>query len=533
MEVSRRERRLRGTTESFGLVVLVAAGLVLLNAVSSRIFYRLDLTEDRIYTLSPSSRSILQRLDDLVNIQVFFSDNLPPQAQPLRQQVEDLLGEYVAQARGKLAVEWLDPVENPKHEERAQYLGIPPLQMQSIEGDKAEIVRVFLGLAVLYEDRKEVMPMVRSVENLEYDLTAAIFKVTNKEQRTLGLVSPASREQGEGLGYLRQQLEQQYRVADVSLAGEGASIPPEVNTLVVVGSPEVSDRGRWEIDQFVMRGGRAFFLADAVEVPPGTMQAFPRAAPYADLLRHYGAGVNNDLVLDVSSAIAPFQRGPLRLFVDYPLWVKVIRDGFDRQNPAVSELEVLVLPWTSSLEVKAPEGVQAVTLATTTDKAWVQEGFFNLSPGPMLGEMAGERRRVPLAAALVGKFKSFFVGQAPPAGATPGQGGQPARLDAGAAESQIVVVGSSRWVTDYFVSQSPPNLTFALNVVDWLTLGPELIAVRSRGGTERPIEPLDQPTKTLLRAVNVGLMPAAVVAFGLFWYLLRRRARRLVEAFGG
>ena len=533
MEISRRQRRLRGGTESIGVVILIAAGLVLLNAVAARVFYRLDLTEGRIYTLSDSSRSILDRLDDRINIQVYFSENLPPQVQPVRQQVRDLLEEYVAHAGGRLGVEWIDPLGNSEREQRARFLGIPMVQMQTIKGDEAQIINGYMGLAVLYEDRKEVLPLVRNTANLEYDLTTAILKVSTKEPKVVGLVPPASREQSEGLRTMGQGLERQYSVSEVSLAGSEASIPAEVGTLVVIGSPELSERGRWELDQFIMRGGRTFFLADGVDVPPGSLQAFPRGAPYSDLLRHHGITVGGNLVLDVSNAMAPFDTGVFRVMIQYPFWVKVIRGGFAAENPAVSELEVLVLPWTSSVEAKPAEGVQATILAATTESGWVQDGFFNLSPNQPFLQLAGEKRRVPLAIAISGKLKSFYAGQAPPAGVTPGQAGQPPRLDQSAVDNHMVVVGSSRWATDYFIQQSPSNLTFALNAVDWLTLGPELIAIRSRGGTERPIEPVDEHTRSILHAVNVGLMPAAVVLFGVVWYVLRRRARRLVEALGG
>jgi len=531
--MTRRQRRVRGTTESIGLIVLIGLGLVLLNAVGARLFTRLDLTAGRVYTLSAASRQVLDRLDDVINVRVYFSTNVPPQVLALRQQVEDLLSEYVAHAHGRLQVEWIDPLGDPELEQKAIALGIPMLQMQSIKGDEAQIVNGFMGLAVLFEDRKEVLPVVQSIANLEYDLTSAILKAASKEPKTVGLVSPASEEQSQGLTVLRRGLEQQYRAIDVTLSGDSATLPAQVNTLVVVGSPEVSDRGRWELDQFVMRGGRALFLADGVEVPPGTMQAFPKGPPYADLLKHYGVTVNNDLVLDPSSALAPFDARGFRVVIQYPFWVKVIRGGFAEDNPTVSGLESVVLPWTSSLDAKPAEGVKSTALLTSTDKSWAQEGFFNLSPNQPWKELTGMQRRLPLAVALQGKFKSFYAGQPPPAGATPGQGGQPPRLDACAADTQLVVVGSSRWATDFFVQQFAANRVFLLNQIDWLTLAPELIAVRSRGGLERPLRPIDEGMKALLRFFNVGLMPFVVVLFGAVWYLVRRRSRRLVEAFGG
>ncbi|MEE9217481.1 MAG: GldG family protein [Acidobacteriota bacterium] len=529
--MSRRKRRLRGSTESIAVVILVAVGLVLLNAISARVFTRLDLTEGKIYTLSNSSRTVLSRLDDIIRIEAYFRKKSPPPVERVKQHVEDLLAEYVAYAKGNLRVEWIDPIGNPQQEARARSLGIPEVQIQGIERDEAKIIRGYMGLAILFEDRTEIVPLNLSTATLEYQITSAILKISTRERLKVGILSPSNQEQADSLQLLHQGLRQQYDVVDVTLAGEEDSIPENLDTLIVVGVQELSERGKWEIDQFVMRGKRVFFLADAVEVPTGSMTAYPRSASYAELLQHYGITVNSDLVLDASSALARLNTGAFGVYMQYRFWVKVIPDGFNQDNPAVSELTSLVLPWTSSISISAVAKEQTVELASSTEQAWVQEGFFNLSPNQRFGQMAGNFRKVPLAVVLTGKLGSFYRGQAPPAGVTPGQGGQPDRLDESVTESQLVVVGSSRWATDFFVQQYPTNLAFLLNCVDWLTLGPDLIEVRSRGGVDRPLEPLDEDVRVLLKFFNVVLMPGAVVLFGIVWYLIRRRARRMVEAF--
>lgn len=531
MEVSRRKRRVRGSTESIGVVILIAMGLVLLNAIAMRLFTRLDLTQDKIYTLSSSSRTVLSRLDDIINVHVYYKEMPPPQFMRVRQQVGDLLEEYLAYAKGMLRVEWIDPIGNPELEQRARSLGLQPVQMQAIERDEARIAVGYMAIVVMYEDRREIVPLGMSTANLEYQLTSAILKVSTTESLTVGIVAPSNPDQASGLNFLHRSLEQQYHVLDVSLEGEEASIPEEVSTLVLVGSPVLSDRGKWEIDQFLMRGKRAMFLVDAVEVPQASLNAYPSPPSYDDLLRHYGVSVHSDLVLDASSARAPFSSGAFQVMVKYPFWVRVIQNGFDRENPVVNELGSLILPWTSSVKALPLETTEVVTLASSTEQAWVQEGYFNLAPTQPFQEMGGNLRVVPLAVAVTGKLKSFFEGQDPPLGVIVGQEGQGERLDASTTDTQILVVGCSRWVTDFFLNMFPNNLTFLLNSVDWLTLGPDLIAVRSRGGLDRPLGPVDEGTRTLLKLFSIAVMPGVVILFGVVWSLIRRRARRLVEVF--
>ena len=132
-------------TASYGAGVLVSALIVLcilivVNYLSSLYFTRADLTEEKEFTISDPTKVVLASLEDLVTIQVFFSKELPTYVMPLRTQVEDLLEEYKAYSGGNLQVEYIDPEDDPELGQKMQFMGIPPVQLNIYEKDKAEII---------------------------------------------------------------------------------------------------------------------------------------------------------------------------------------------------------------------------------------------------------------------------------------------------------------------------------------------------------------------------------------------------------
>ena len=173
-----------GNTLAF---ILVVFGIVaLINFLSSRRFIRADLTADKRYTISQSTKSVLDRLDDIVTIDVYFSRQ-PPRVAQIRQSVRDMLDEYRAFSKN-LEINFIDPATGDEAlKQKLRFMGIPEVQVNVIEKDKAELANVYMGIAILYEDKKEVLPVVQTTSNLEYDLTSAILKVTSTEVKTVGL----------------------------------------------------------------------------------------------------------------------------------------------------------------------------------------------------------------------------------------------------------------------------------------------------------------------------------------------------------
>lgn len=170
-------------------IIIVIAIIALVNLLSLRFFGRADLTDGNIFSVSESTRDVVRDLDDIVNIKVYFSKKLPPYLTTLTRQVRDVLDEYRAYAGGNLVVDFEDPAADPETEQRVRSLGVPPVQLNIIEKDKAEVLNAYLGIAILFEDRHEVIPIVQNAANLEYELTSAIVMVASKEQKTVGFLT--------------------------------------------------------------------------------------------------------------------------------------------------------------------------------------------------------------------------------------------------------------------------------------------------------------------------------------------------------
>jgi len=517
--------------------------LVLINFLMSRNFFRLDLTENKEYTVSEATRSILGRMDDIVNVKVYFSRDLPSYLATLNSEVKDMLEEFRAYSKGNLVIDFEDPAKDPETENRVKRLGVPQVQLDVIKSDSRSIQNAYLGIAILYEDRSEIIPVISSTENLEYELAAGIIKVMEKEKKVIGFLSghdePDINQAYDGL---RQSVEQQYTVQKVDLQGGRQKVPDNVSALVIAGPTGINDREKYLIDQYLMAGGKLIVLEDAVQLVEGALQARPIRSGLENLLPFYGAKVEEDQILDnpPHCAVAGFSQGFFRYMIPYRYWPRILKDGLDQENPIVSKLESLVLPWVSSVsesELK-PETVQFTRLAWTSPSSWPVTGPFNLNPQQEWAPPPDKLKSYTVAATLTGTFKSYFADkEAPPVPADTTAAVQAPADETKIAESpetQIIVVGSSQIVGNNFLSQFPANMTFVLNAIDWVALGNELIAIRSREVSDRPLDPeilkdeAEAKRNTIKFAGTFG-MPILLTVYGMLRWLARRREKQAFE----
>jgi gliding-associated putative ABC transporter substrate-binding component GldG len=430
-------------------------------------------------------------------------------------------------------------------------MGIPEVQVNVIEKDKAEVANVYMGIAILYADKKEVLPVVQTTANLEYDLTSAILKVTSKEVKTIGFLTGHDEIDvfDQAFGPLRQELSKQYDVRKVPIDA-GKAIDPDVATLVIAGpKKELTEREKYEIDQFIMRGGRALFLIDPILIQYEGLNVNPLQTGLNDLLEHYGVKLNDNLVLDVSMGQLVYSQGFMTVTTGYAYFIKVLKqyqyrtgetsDGLSKDSIITNQLESLTFPWAGSLELipNADAPVEAIALAKTSRGGWTAQSPYNISPtNRQFQPPASVQQAHTVAISLSGVFKSFYAGKAiPPAEssesdevvtAKPTEEERTTKTDS--ETTQIVVVGNSQ-----FLQQGRPDgQLFFLNTVDWLTLGEELINIRSHGVTNRPLKEVSESEKFFLKFISIAGVPILVVAFGLVRFFLRRRAKRLVEAYG-
>ena len=535
-------KRITHSGNTLSLVAIIFGILVLINFLSTRRFVRTDLTEDKRYTISKATKEVLGALDDIVTITVYFSTS-PAEVAQIGRNVRDILDEYKAFSKN-LQIDFVNPANfDDAQKQELRFKGIPEAQINVMRKDKAEIANVYMGISIGYSSKEEALPIVQSTANLEYELTSTILKVTTKEAKTVGFLTGHGEFDINAQNHqqFRQLLDKngqgQYNVTSVSLQG-GSAVDETVSTLVIAGAQQpLTEREKYELDQFIMRGGRVVFLVDPIQIQPGTMQATPLSTGLNDLLEHYGAKLGNNLLIDRKfHDNARFQQGRMTIFQPYPYFVQIRKPNFSAEHVVTNQLEILTLPWTSSLEVIAKEGVTPTTLAKTSEFGQTLQGYYNLMPNFPIPDT--EAQAYPVAVALEGTFKSFYANkEIPPAAsddATRTEDGESAtslQTDEAqtpiteSVQTQIVVVGNAQFLTQ----MRPDGVNFFLNTVDWLTLGDALIGIRSQTITNRPLRDASEIEKNLIKYLCIVGIPLFVVIFGLVRYFLKNRAKRLFE----
>ena len=541
------KRNLLYSTNTLALAIVLFVILVIINGLSKKAFKRLDLTESKRYTISKSTKKLLGQLDDIVRVEAYFSE-APDQVKLIKDEVKDMLDEYDAFASGNLQIEFINPTEDDDLKQKLRMKGIPEIQVQVREKDKIEVRNAYMGLAIVYGDKQEVIPVIQKTTTLEYDLTSAILKTTRKEAKTVGFLEGHDEVDiyGQGFENLRRELGKQYTLRKIDV-NQGSPIEGDVSTLIVAGpqSPLQANE-KYEIDQFLMNGGKIVFLVDAVKMAPGSIQASPLSTGLTDLLSHYGIQLGNNLVQDISHDNLTYSQGGFMTITrPYPFFIKVLKsyqystgstsEGFPADSVATSGLDSLVLPWSTSLSVVAKEGISTTIMAKTSNQAWTAQAPYNLDPTRMFTPPSSVKNSYPVAVLLAGEFTSFYAGKEIPS-ASNGDGEEDTEnknKDRKTVEksppTQIVVVGTSQFLRQPRVD----GLTFFQNSIDYITLGSSLIGIRSKQISDRSFK-TDPSTfaRLTIKVLCIGTIPLLVALFGLFRFFSRMRAKRMVETYG-
>lgn len=499
----------------FSITVLLIVGiLAVLNFFSYQIFFRGDLTQNKIYSISQASKKTVANLDDIVNINAYFSDNLPSQVMLIKQEVQDILAEYEAFSNGKVKVNFIDPNDDEDLQKKLRNIGIPQLTFDVFERDKRQLVNGYMGIAINYGGKTETIPAIKSdTTDLEYQITTSIKKVTSESIATIGyLSSQGTADLNQKLTAVAKKLQDLYVLKEINLTEEDAKIDDDVDTLIIVGPQEdFNDSQLRAINSFLLRGGALLALVDGTVMGDGLVVS-KNSVNFIDYLEKYGLQVHRNLVADVNSGVASFSQGFFSFSTNYPFWPKINNAGFAKDFSAVSSLESVVFPWVSSIDILPAAGqAETVKLAKTSDKSWQESENFNVNPQQNLSPK-GEQKSFTVAVSLRGQVPNAFSTDD--------------NKNDNINDARIIVVGDSDFAYDNFIGTSPENLTFFLNLVDTLTLDEDLISIRSKASPNRPIkENLSYGTITAIRYLNVFGITVLVLIYGLGRYFLRRKSR--------
>ncbi|MBU1706507.1 Gldg family protein [bacterium] len=517
---------------SISNLLLVAGILVVINLIGIRLFTRIDLTENRIYTLAPSSRKTVANLHDRLTVKAYFSKDLPPPYNANSRYLKDALEDYRSYSHGKFHFEFVDPASEETLEKEAQSYRIPPVQVNVMAKDKVELKKVYMGLVLIYQDKHETIPLIRDVTNLEYDLTSTIKRLTSASLRKVGILTDfGAPDINQQLRQMQSLLQKNYEVVPVSLMG-GKLVDPEIETLIIVGSTETfSNWAKFAIDQYIMNGGKVAWMLNKVKARLQESQAIPNNLQLDDLMNQYGFRINNDLVTDAQCGMINMQQRQafftITNMVQYPPFPEI--RAFNKESSIVKDIESMMLFFPSSIDTISPsaKGLQAIPLMYSSQRTRLQQGRYDISPiSPTLKEGFNEGQKL-LGLGIVGSFESFYAGKPVPLLADSTPPPEVMVVDK-SPETRMVIVGDGNFAQDAYAGNQT-NFVFFMNAIDWLVQDSDLMQIRGREAAIRPLREVSDATKQTTKIANIIGPPVLVILLGLGrWFFRRQRKVREV-----
>jgi gliding-associated putative ABC transporter substrate-binding component GldG len=515
-------------------VLLSLAALVLLNIVAYFGFIRLDFTAGRSYSLSPASKRVLRRMDDVVLIRAVFSRELPDQYRFARMYVNDLLQEYRANSWGKVRFEFVDPTL-PKavlSERDVQAMGIMPVQFTQLAQNEYKAKKGYMGLAMLHGDRTEVIPVVENVATLEYDITSNLKKLTQTTRKTIGVITGHQEYDlsGEMFANLRRNMEKMYDFRTIN-PGDASQVDQlrTADALLVI-SPKFNytDKELFALDQAIVSGVPAAFLMGTytVDVNRGAM-ARRITSNVFDLLAGYGVRVLSGMVAEhplASQQISIRTREGgflLNNIIPFPLLpiISEATGGINRASPIVKDLNRVVLPFVSPLEINADTAsITVTTLLRTTPASTLKKDLYIVNPmmtdlSPAPGDPRGP---FVVAAEVTGRIKSYFDADRIKSLDLPATAyaQQPLAATPEGKTARIIVVGTGE--------QADQEALLLANVIDGLAQDYDLLAIRSKQPLPQQLRPQPPAVRLAYQWLITLALPLLVIAYGIIRWQRRR-----------
>lgn len=504
-------------------LVLLAAVIGAVNLILSSLPLRIDLTEERLYTLSDGSKAVLAKLEEDVTLKLYFSrssDEVPMALKSYAEQVENLIREYELAGHGRVVLEAFDPKPDSDAEEWAQRYGVEPQNVNPF-GES-----IYFGLVAVCGDREETLGAIspRAEATLEYDITRLITRVAWPERPVVGVMTSLPGVFGEQMNQMMMmqgrrpspgwavfaELQKDYDVRN--LAADAEKIDDEVKALIVLHAKDLSEKTLFAIDQFVLRGGRLIACVDPMSAMDiissrqnqNPMMAQPGGAGPSTLGKLFDAwGVSYDkakVTCDLDAA-TKLNVGQGRA-EDNPAFLSLGAGNVAKGDIVVADLTQIMLPFAGSFSWKGADGLTFEPLISSSadhscdmDRQSVEFGM-----GAMMQSLVADGKSRVLAARIAGEFKTAF-----PKGPDWTEGSTNAVPPVVAqGKSAVVIFADSDFLADQFcvsvantmfgriVQPINDNLVLFSNLIEQYAGREELIGVRSRGPSNRPFVKVDE-----------------------------------------
>ncbi|HOW51424.1 MAG TPA: GldG family protein [bacterium] len=520
-------------------IVLVTGIVLFANILSSYWFFRLDLTRGSIYTVSDSTKKLLTELKSPIHLKFYISDELPPRVLPVKRDILDILKEFENYGKGNVELSILVPEKDLNIEEDAKKAGIEKVNLNVIGKNKEEVQAIYMGIAVYYQEKSEILPVVMGIKDLEYQLTSAVIKLTREKQDTIVFLNkevklpegldpqmmaqiqnqlPPSHSITKDTMAVAQALREQYAVEEVQLK-DGDQLPAGTKVLVIHEADNLTDWEKYVADQFVLNGGSLVILQSGIKFQQ-QMMGQERRINYGNMLESWGLKLQGNMVFDAYNFPALIPSGNMRYLQPYPLWIKVGDKQMAPELPGfLREIGTLAFTFSSSIDVTEKEGVTYTIVAKSSGKSWEQKGAVMGMPDQITEPPSSDFKTFNLAVLASGLFPSSFT-----AGALPAKADAATFAAKGKTPGQVLLIGTPEFILDRNIRNFQSNGMFFINMMDHLTNSTELAGIRSRDQGYVFIDAdITDAKKEIIRWTGTLLMPLLVILFGIIRMMMRNK----------
>ncbi len=511
-------------------LLLLALAFIAAIIISNQLFggWRIDLTDNRLYTLSDGTEQILENLGEPINLYFYYSDKASENAPTIRSyanRVREMLDEFRLAANGNINLFVIDPLPFSEDEDRAAQFG---LQGVGLAGSPDA---VYMGLAGTDSiDNEEIIPFFQPDKEqfLEYDIAKLVSALANPERKVIGLISGApmsgsfdpQTQQMIPAWVIYEQVQQLFEVRNIGTDID--VVDDDVSMLWIVQPKSLSNSMLYAIDQFVLKGGTAMIFVDplAESDPAAPIQGMPPGMPpqgqNSDLPTLFGAwGLQfspNDVVADAQLAL-PVSAGPAGQPMRHPGLLGLSEAQLNDDDVITADLNTINVGIAGHLSLAEGSSATIEPLLSSSGAAGILASnrfSFLQDPSTLLNGFVPSGESYVIAARVSGTFPSAFPDGPPASEVSPEAESEPTAPDASAHLSQAVdpvnliivadvdILSDRLWVQQQnFFGQRVANAfasngAFVVNALESLLGSAELIAVRSRATYSRPFTKVEE-----------------------------------------
>lgn len=561
---------------SFGITLII---IVVVNIIASFVYTRFDLTSEKRYTLSDTSKEILRNLDDYVYFRVYLEGEFPAGFKKLRKETKEMLDEFRAYSKF-VDYEFINPSESNDAAERNETYkllyqsGLNPTELAMKTKAGTQQIMIWPCALVSYQEKEKPLDLLdtrigesssqslnNSAQNLEYKLINAIKELSQEKKPSIAFIEGHGELDENEVYDITKSLQKKYNVKRITLDEQITSLNSRTETedssivinsnydAIIIAKPTkpFSEKDKFIIDQYVMHGGKVLWLIDPVFATMDSLQMSESTIGNSldinldDMFFKYGLRLNKNLLLDINSAQIALRTGQIggQAQIEYFNWYYFPLLNAASNNSIVKNINPLKADFVSSIEpVISDSDVQKIPLLKTSNYTNIATAPVYITLG-MLRQAPDQRmfshKSQNVAYLLKGEFESLYANRMTSEIVESKEIG----FKTSSKPTAMIVVTDGDLIRNQFhIPKGYPlplgfdqytqitygNKDFIENAVSYLVDGEGLIEVRNRELKIRLLDASKVNNDALLwQVVNVLLPSFVVIIFGFILAIIRKR----------